>query len=265
MSILAAIGLGVLQGLTEFLPVSSSGHLALAEYFLNIESPGVTFEVFVHFGTALAVIVYFRRRLGAIVAAAVLWVLRRDHDRTDARLALLLLLGTIPAALVGVLLESRVESAFGNPILVSSMLIVTGFVLWSTRALPEGTRRESGIHDALLIGAAQAAAILPGISRSGSTIAAGLGLKLERAAAAEFAFLLSVPVILGATVVKLGDALTAGSAFGLAIAAGTVAAFGSALPAIAVLMKVVRAGTFHRFAIYCWAVGLLGLVLTGLL
>ena len=263
MSILAALGLGILQGLTEFLPVSSSGHLALAEYFLNVESPGVTFEVFVHFGTALAVIVYFRNRIGAIIAAVSMWALRRAHSPDDARLGLLLVLGTVPAAVVGVLFERRVEAAFGNPILVSSLLLVTGFVLWATRMLPVGTRREGRASDALLIGVAQAAAILPGISRSGATISAGMGLKLKREAAAEFAFLLSVPIILGATVVNLGDALGAGSAFGSSIAVGTAAAFGSALPAIAVLMRVVKTGTFHRFAYYCWGMGLLGLVFTG--
>lgn len=264
MSILAALGLGVLQGLTEFLPISSSGHLALAEHFLGVRSPGVTFEVFVHFGTALAVIVYFRRKVGAIVAAVVLWALRRAHVRDDARLGLLLILGTVPAAVVGVLFESRVEAAFGNPALVSVMLLITGVVLWSTRALPDSSGRAPRPWDALLVGAAQAAAILPGISRSGATISAGLGLKLGRAAAAEFAFLLSVPVILGATAANLGDALGAGSTFGPAMAVGTLAAFGSALPAVAVLMRLVTAGAFHRFAYYCWGAGTLGLILTGL-
>lgn len=265
MSILAALALGVLQGVTEFLPVSSSGHLALAEHFFAVESPGVTFEVFVHFGTALAVIVYFRRRVVAILCALASWALRREHARDDARLGLLLILGTVPAAVVGVLFESRVEAAFDNPVLVSAMLIVTGIVLWSTRALPSGAGRPVRPSDALLVGAAQAAAILPGISRSGATISAGLGLKLGRTAAAEFAFLLSVPVILGATAVNLGDALGAGSAFGPPIAVGTLAAFGSAVPAIAVLMRLVTAGTFHRFAYYCWGAGIAGLILTGFL
>lgn len=261
MTVFEAIALGVLQGLTEFLPVSSSGHLALAEHFLGVRSPGVTFEVFVHFGTALAVLVYFRKRVLDIVRAVVLWAARKEHDATDARLGLLLLVGTVPAALVGLVLAERVEAAFGSPVLVSVLLIVTGFVLWLTRRIPEGTRTTGDLRDALLIGAAQAAAIMPGISRSGSTISAGLGLGLKREAAAEFAFLLSLPVILGATVLSVADALSAGSQ-GAAVAVGTVAAFGSALPAIAILMRVVRAGTFHRFAYYCWAAGLVALVAT---
>ncbi|MFH1501899.1 MAG: undecaprenyl-diphosphate phosphatase [Candidatus Eisenbacteria bacterium] len=262
MTIFEALALGVLQGLTEFLPVSSSGHLALAEYLLGVRSPGVTFEVFVHFGTALAVLVYFRARIVDVVRAVALRAARREHDRSDATLGLLLLLGTVPAALVGLVLEGRVEAAFGSPVLVSVLLIVTGVILWLTRRIPEGTRTRGGVRDALLIGLAQAAAILPGISRSGSTISAGLRLGLTRGAAAEFAFLLSLPVILGATAMSVGDALGAGSREGAAVAVGTLAAFGSALPAIAVLMRVVKAGTFHRFAYYCWTAGLLALVLS---
>lgn len=262
MSFFEAMALGVLQGLTEFLPVSSSGHLALAEHFLGVQSPGVTFEVFVHFGTALAVIVYFRRRVAAIVVALVAWALRREHDVLDARLGGLLLAGTIPAALAGLLLEERAEVLFGNPVLVSVLLIVTGTVLWLTRLIPAGVRSSGGVRDALLIGTAQAAAILPGISRSGATISAGLGLGLKRDAAAEFAFLLSLPVILGATAMSIGDAFGTGSHLGGSVVLGTVAAFGSALPAIAILMRIVSAGTFHRFAYYCWAAGLVALVLT---
>ena len=265
MSTLAALGLGVLQGLTEFLPISSSGHLALAELFLGVRSPGVTFEVFVHFGTALAVIVYFRRRVGAILVALARWAARREHDAEQARLGLLLILATVPAAVVGVLFESAVEEAFENPVLVSSMLLVTGFILYSTRAAPRGAPRDKRALDAVLIGAAQAAAVLPGISRSGATISAGLGLRLGRRAAAEFAFLLSVPVILGATVMSAADVVAADSTVGLPVAVGTVAAFGSALPAIAILMRVVTAGTFHRFAYYCWGAGGLGFVLTAVL
>jgi undecaprenyl-diphosphatase len=262
MSVWAAIALGVLQGLTEFLPVSSSGHLALAQHFLGIDSPGVTFEVLVHFGTALAVIFFFRKRISSIVAAVVGFALRRGHDRDEARLGLHLIVATVPAGLIGVLLGDRVEAAFGNPGLVSVFLLVTGVLLWATRRLAPGERPRGGIRDAVLIGLAQAAAILPGMSRSGWTVSAGLGLGLERRAAAEFAFLLSVPVILGATVVSLGEAFGSGSPPGAAAIAGTIAAFAAAIPAIRILMRVVTAGRFYRFAYYCWIAGAVGLVLT---
>jgi len=257
-----AIGLGVLQGLTEFLPVSSSGHLALAEFFLGVESPGVVFEVFVHFGTALAVIVFFRRRVAAIVAAVFRWLARREHDAEDARLALHLAIGTIPAGVIGFALEEKVEALFERPAAVSLFLLATGVILWATRVRQEGPRETTSARDAILIGLAQAAAIVPGISRSGSTVAAGLFAGLSRRRAAEFAFLLSVPVILGATAASVGGLRGSGDAFGWAVMAGTLTAFASALPAIAILMKVVTAGRFHRFAFYCWAVGAVALVAT---
>lgn len=262
MSVLTAIALGVLQGLTEFLPVSSSGHLALIQHFLRIDSPGVTFEVLVHFGTALAVIVFFRRRIASIVASIVRLVTGRSYDRDEARLGLHLLVGTVPAGVVGVLLGGRVEAAFGSPGLVSALLLLTGALLWLTRWLAPGGRPRGGIRDAVLIGVAQAVAILPGMSRSGWTVSAGLGLGIKREAAAEFAFLLAVPVILGATVMSLGDALRSGSPPGSAAIAGTAAAFLSAIPAIRVLLRVVTAGRLYRFSYYCWIAGAVGLVLT---
>lgn len=269
MSVLEGILLGVLQGLTEFLPVSSSGHLALAEHLLGAKTPGVTFEVIVHLATVLAVILFFRRRILAILAALARWPFARRGaggrpagEAEDARLGLNLALGTVPAAVVGYLFESRIERAFDDPRLVSALLIVTGCILWTTRfARPEGRRVETW-KDALLIGVGQAVAVLPGISRSGTTIAAGIAAGLERKRAAEFAFLLSIPIILGASAVSLGDALRGTAPLGAAEAAGAFAAFACALPSIAVLMKLVAAGRLHRFSYYCWAVGALGVLLT---
>lgn len=259
MTVLEGIFLGLLQGLTEFLPVSSSGHLALAEHFFSIESPGVTFEVFVHFGTAMAVVLFFRRRIASILVALARCVTRLQHDAAEVRLALHLLLATVPAAAVGYFLAPRIEHAFTSPVLVSVLLMVTGFILWFSGKLFPGTKARGTWLDALVIGAAQALAILPGISRSGSTITAGLAVGLERSAAAEFAFLLSVPVIFGAAAASLGDALTAGASSGPALALGTLAAFLSALPAIALLLRAVAAGKLSSFAYYCWAVGAVSL------
>ncbi len=260
MSVLQGIALGLLQGLTEFLPVSSSGHLALAEHFFGVETPGVTFEVLVHFGTALAVLWFFRRRVASIVSAAVGFLTRRGYDACEARLAFHLIVATIPAAIIGLLFEEVVGRFFSNPVAVSFLLLLTGCMLWLTKWLQEGVRAEGSTRDAILIGIAQAAAILPGISRSGATISAGLALGIDRTKAAEFAFLLSIPVILGATVMSIGDAITMRGELGAAAAAGTGAAFLSALPAIAILMKVVTIGRLHRFAYYCWAAGALGII-----
>ncbi len=259
MTVLQGIVLGLIQGLTEFLPVSSSGHLALAEHFLSIKSPGVTFEVFVHFGTALAVVLYFRRRIASIIVALARWAVRLQHDTAEVRLAVHLLLATVPAAAVGYFLEDRIERAFASPVLVSVLLLVTGCILWFSGKLFPGTKVRETWLDALAIGAAQALAVLPGISRSGTTITAGLAVGLERRAAAEFAFLMSVPVIFGAAAASLGDALEAGSGAGAPILLGTVAAFLSALPAIALLMRAVVAGRLANFAYYCWAAGAVSL------
>lgn len=275
MSVLEGILLGVLQGLTEFLPVSSSGHLALAEHLLGARTPGVTFEVIVHLATALAVVLFFRRRVLAILIALARWPFARGAgaggrpaggrpagEAEDARLGLNLALGTAPAAVVGYLLESRVERAFNDPRLVSALLVVTGCILWTTKFARREGRRVETWKDALLVGAGQAVAVLPGISRSGTTIAAGLAAGLERKRAAEFAFLLSIPIILGAAAVSLGDALRGTVALGAAEAAGAIAAFACALPSIAVLMRLVTAGRLYRFSYYCWAVGALGILLT---
>ena len=270
MTVPEGIALGVVQGLTEFLPVSSSGHLALAEAVLGVHTQGVRFEVLVHVATALAVILYFRRRIAAIVAALAAWPLRRSPSgrgawgterAADARLGLNLALGTVPAAVVGYLFEARVEDAFDDPRLVSVLLVVTGLILWTTRLIRRPGRPVETWRDAPLVGVGQAVAVLPGISRSGTTIAAGLWAGLERRRAAEFAFLLSVPIILGAGAVSLSEAAREG-ALAAADAAGAAAAFLCALPAIAVLMRVVIAGRIHLFSYYCWALGVAGIVLT---
>jgi len=265
MTVMQGIMLGILQGLTEFLPVSSSGHLALAEHFFRIESPGVAFEVYVHFGTAMAVVLFFRGRIASILVSLARWVLRLQHDVDEVRMALHLAIGTVPAAAIGYFLAPKVEAAFESPVLVSVLLIVTGFILWFSGKLFPGTKPRTNWLDAVAIGAAQALAILPGISRSGATVTAGLAVGLERKAAAEFAFLLSVPVILGAAAVSVGDALDAGAVSGPALALGTLTAFLSAIPAIYVLLRAVTAGKLANFAYYCWAVGALSLtfLLTG--
>jgi len=271
MTVPEGIALGVVQGLTEFLPVSSSGHLALSEAVLGVHTQGVRFEVLVHAATALAVVLYFRRRIAAVVTALAAWPLRRspspgrgvwrDERAADARLGLNLVLGTVPAAVVGYLFEARVEEAFDDPRLVSALLVVTGLILWTTRLVRCPGRPVETWRDALIVGVGQAVAVLPGISRSGTTVATGLWAGLDRRRAAEFAFLLSVPIILGAGAVSLSEAAREG-ALGAADAAGAAAAFLCALPAIAVLMRVVIAGRLHLFSYYCWAVGIAGIVLT---
>ena len=168
MDSLSALMLGLLQGLTEFLPISSSGHLVLAEWLLGIESQDLAFVVFVHFGTMLATVTAFRREVARMLLAGGRFAARKTTwADPNLRLLVFIVVGTIPAAVVGLLFEERIESIFSNPLLVSGMLLLTGLILWFTRYLKAGTKAISW-RETIAIGCAQALAIMPGISRSGA-------------------------------------------------------------------------------------------------
>jgi len=245
---LTAAILGVLQGLTEFLPVSSSGHLVLAEAFLGVEAPGATFEIFAHAGTLVAILVYFRRDIGAMAVSCA--TLRRD-EHTKA--ALLILLGSVPAAAVGLGLRDHIEPLFDLPVLAACMLLVTAGILFATRLIPRG-RREVGPGTAIAMGVAQAIAILPGISRSGSTIAAGMAAGADKEKVARFSFLLVIPALAGATALELAKGPEMEALAPSLIGAAT--AFVSGILALHLLLRVVARGRLDRFGWYCLAVGL---------
>ncbi len=243
--------LGLVQGLTEFLPVSSSGHLVLGTHLLGATAEeNLLFDVLVHFGTLLAVLVVFREKIAAIIAA----LLGRGPAR-DRKLAGLIILGSVPAAFVGLLLDDLVEQLFGSVLAVAIALLVTGVILRMARERP-GARHEVGLPAAIAIGIGQAFAITPGISRSGTTIALALRLGIAQAEAAEFSFLLAVPAIGGAFILKLSDALSAGSvdAWGPYIL-GTLLSALSGWAALRWLLSLLRGGRFHLFSWYCWALG----------
>lgn len=255
MNYLDAIILGVLQGLTEFLPVSSSGHLVLGETLLGVRQPGVTFEVLVHLGTLAAVLVFFRRQLAQLVRSLV-----NTEMKTERRMIACLVVATIPAGLAGVLLKDYLAAMFDSPQVASVMLFVTGVFLLSTRWLGE-RRRKMSLVIAIIIGCAQALAIMPGISRSGSTIAAGMWLGIEPSKAAEFSFLLSVPVIAGAAVLSLGDFGALSPELWGPYLAGSLVSFVVALVAVYLVLATVRRGKLSWFGYYCFAAGGLGLYL----
>ncbi|HUU30063.1 MAG TPA: undecaprenyl-diphosphate phosphatase [archaeon] len=276
MDLIDALLLGVLQGLTEFLPVSSSGHLVLGEALLGVRMQGIAFEVAVHLATAGAVVLAYRKRILAMLKALRLflepgaWRKSRSGDelqdsaRENFLLDIYLLISTVPAGIIGVLLKDKIESAFKDPRLVCLMLLITGLILASSRFSPKTSRLPLTWWRALLVGTVQAAALLPGISRSGTTITAGLFLGLGPGKSAEFSFLLALPAILGASIVEFSSRITTVSAAlpGLgALAVGTVTAFISGFTAIFFLLKTLQKGKFDRFAYYCWAVGLLGILL----
>lgn len=250
----AAAILGVVQGLTEFLPVSSSGHLVLFQRWLPVSGDHVAFDLALHIGTLLPVFVVYRADLMRIVTDAV----RGEgppSQRPGLRLLAFIVLGSVPTAIIGLLFEDWFEAAFSNPFSVGIAFAVTGTVLFLTRYAPAGgtdlTTMKPG--QALLVGLAQGIAITPGISRAGSTIAAGMFLGLRRDLAARYSFLLSIPAILGAFLLKLGD-LHASDAQLAPLLVGFVAAAASGYVALRVLLKVVDSGDFGRFAWYLWAV-----------
>jgi len=251
VSVLSAIILGIVQGLTEFLPVSSSGHLVLGQALLGISLPGITFEITVHLATLCAVLWVYRGRVASLAAGAV------RCDRASWTYIGLLALASVPAGLVGWLARDWFESAFGRPVVAAALLLVTGFLVYSVRfTAPRANDPAPSAAQATWIGVAQAAAILPGISRSGATVAVGAWRGVQAVAVAEFSFLMSVPAILGAGLLLLGDGgEVAGGPESVALAAGFGAALVAGVAAIRLFVRMLEAGAFHRFAWYCWGAG----------
>ena len=255
IAILAAV-----QGLTEFLPISSSGHLVLAQALLGVDEAGVALEIVLHLGTLLAVVLFYRRDLGELLVGSAQFVggARSAEPTAAIRTVGLLILGTLPAAVGGILLGSRIENAFGDPRWVTGALIVTGCVLLATLRVPRKAK-PIGWPASLLIGFFQLLALFPGISRSGSTIAGGLFLGIKAEEAARFSFLLSIPVILGAAVLKapeLASGIEGGKAGAYLL--GLVVSFAFGYLSIGVLLRLIRKGRFGVFGIYCLVVGVTG-------
>ena len=268
MEIIQAIILGLVQGATEFIPVSSSGHLVLVPWLLGWDSPGLVFDTVVHWGTLVAVLAYFWRDWLALILAWGRGLLRWDWRDPLARLAWLLILGSVPAAVIGFLLEDFFESLFGEPVWVSFFLLITAGLLALSERLGERSRDTSDLrwHDALVIGLGQAAAIAPGISRSGATMAAGLFRGLRRPDAARFSFLLATPIIFGAGLFKLLDlfAMPDPLAQVPALLAGFLTAAIVGYLCIWGLLRYLQRGTLYPFAIYCALLGSFCLVVAWL-
>jgi len=254
MNLWQGVVLGLVQGLTEFLPVSSSGHLVLVEALTGVHFTDVTVEVSLHVATLASVLVLYGRRLWEIVRGVL------KGDGPSIRYALLLVIATIPAGLIGVLFRHQIEDAFHSLAWLGIQFLITGAILWATRG-PIGDRTEPSTGAATVIGFAQAFAILPAISRSGATVAAALRAGLTPAAAAEFSFLMSIPVIAGAGLLEARHAaLNMVHVGAVPWAVSFVAAFAAGIWSIRWLVKLLQRGRFYAFAPYCWAVGLFTLV-----
>jgi undecaprenyl-diphosphatase len=261
VSLSEAIVLGIVQGLTEFLPVSSSGHLVVVPALLGWEQPGLAFAVAVHVGSAVAVVAYYRRDWYGILTDTFRWVLsRRVRPAPGKAMVLpLLLVATVPAAVVGLTLAEPVEKMFNNVALVGGAFIVTGLILLIAHfvARGEGAGDKVSVTQALLIGCAQAVAVIPGISRSGATISAGLLAGLSKDWAPRFAFLLSTPVILGAGLKEGMDVWAAKVPVGecAVLGCGAVLSAITGIIAIHTVVRILHGRRLWWFAVYCLMAG----------
>lgn len=242
--------MGTLQGLAEFLPISSSAHLSLAPWAFGWNSPGLAFDVSLHLGTLVALFAYFRAEWVALARGALNVIATRRVETIEERRAVFIVIATIPAAVFGLLLEDYAETIFRAPALTATMLIVMGAILWwadhtapRTRPLAEMTWKQ-----ALIIGFAQVCALVPGVSRSGATMTAGRLLQFDRQSAAIFSFLMSMPVIAAAAVLKVPKLLSEG--IDATIVVGITSATISSWLAIAVLLRFIQRRGFAVFAIY---------------
>jgi undecaprenyl-diphosphatase len=257
MTPLQAIALGILQGLSEFLPISSSAHLTLAPWLFGWEDPGLAFDVALHFGTLLAVLWYFRMEWVALVRAAFGIITTGRIETPEKRKVIYLIIATIPGAIGGYLMQSRAETAFRSPQIIAIALIVMGILLWLVDKLVDQRRvlGEMRWIDSLLIGLSQVIALIPGVSRSGATMTTGRGLRFDRESAAEFSFLMSMPIIAAAVVMEGPKALQQ-SGITNELMGGVVAAAISGWLAISILMRYVSRHSYGIFALYRVVLGL---------
>lgn len=260
MDVLDALILGIIQGLTEFLPVSSSGHLELGKAILgdnSIPEESLMFTVVMHFATALSTIVIFRKDIWEILRGLLLF-----KWNEETQFSLKIIISMIPAAIVGVLFEEQLEQLFGGSVLlVGFMLIITALLLWLADKA-KNTGKPVSYSNAFVIGVAQAIALLPGISRSGSTISTSVLLGNDKTKAARFSFLMVVPLILGKIAKDLldGELTHTGNSTGLIV--GFIAAFVSGLFACTWMISLVRKSKLSYFAIYCLIVGVIAIVVS---
>ena len=271
MEPIQAIILGIVQGLTEFLPVSSSGHLVLFQNLFGFKEPELLFDISLHVGTLIAVCIVFFKEIRAILVALVrLPGLIRIagglrpvfNDNEDVRIALLIVVGSIPTAILGFLFHKISNQIFGAVWIVGVMLIVTGTLLWLTRQLRSEGRPllQVSMKDALIVGVVQGLAVLPGISRSGSTISIALLLGVDREVSGRYSFLLSIPAILGALLLGFDSSIAETSISGGMVLLGTFSAGIVGYAALKVLLHIIKQGQLYWFAPYCWLLGVGALI-----
>jgi undecaprenyl-diphosphatase len=240
--------LAVIQGLTEWLPVSSSGHLVITQTVLGLNLP-LIFDVMLHVGTLFVVLIVFRKDIVNIIKA----VVKRDFETDEGKLALFIVVGSVPIAIIGFLFHDVIESLFSNLLAVGVALIITGSVLFFSEK--RIGNKKMGIIDSLLVGLAQGAAIIPGISRSGLTVATGLLRKIDKATAFRYSFLLSVPAVIGATAMQSRDIILGNMDMAPLFLGATISMIVGYI-SLKLLQKIIMNEKFHLFAYYCWTIGI---------
>jgi undecaprenyl-diphosphatase len=258
LDILQAVILGLVQGLGEFLPISSSAHLVLVPWLFNWEDPGLTFDIALHIGTLIAVVIYFWKDWLRLISKGL-----TDARSREGRLFWYLVLATIPGAAIGLLLEKKAETIFRNPVLVAIMLITLGIVLyWVDRKSAKKIEAENiSLKTSFLIGLSQALAIIPGVSRSGITMTTGLFLGLTREGAARFSFLLSAPIIFGAAVIKMPHIIANPSIINTPFIVGMIVSCIVGLASIGFLLRYLQTKTFLPFVLYRFILGAVVIVI----
>ena len=277
MSVIMSLFLGLVQGITEFLPISSSGHLSIFQNLFSLnysEDDHLLFDVFLHLGTLISIIVVYRKELKTMIADGLDFLrMRSDSDSDEpvvmkppARALLFVIIGTIPL-LIALIFMSSIKRLLLNTTFIGFALLVTGgLLIVSDKMIKRGNKTEKTmtIKDAIIIGLAQAVATIPGLSRSGTTISVGLARGLSGSFAVRFSLLLSIPAVLGATVVALYSAIRGGINFSLfpVYIAGFIVATVVGFFAIQLIRRLINKGGFGKFAFYCWGVGLLAIILS---
>lgn len=296
MEIYQAIILGIIQGLTEFLPVSSSGHLVLGQHLFGLKDVPLYFDVSLHIGTLGAIFIVFFKEIKAIVVAFFYLcfnIIQKKNNLMgdkDTILLILIIAGSIPTAFLGLMFNKMAEQLFSSVTMVGFMLLITGTLLWLTRYISNNVsgnisdniinerlsereipseknvlnkkepQNKFTLQKALMIGVVQGFAVIPGISRSGSTIVAGMFLGLPREEAARFSFLLSIPAIIGAAMLSFSKIETINSIFQPSVLLGTLASFIVGYFALIILLRIVKHGNLYIFAPYCWCIGLFAII-----
>lgn len=263
MELIKAVILGVIQGATEFLPVSSSGHLVLGSHLLDFASQGIVFDVMLHLGTLVSVLIVFRNDLLQMIAAPFKWVsgCKEETVRDFLMWDVYVVVATIPAVIIGFSFKDRIELLFTSEIIVCLMLIVTGVMMIISQYLVDRGNQVNG-SSSFLMGCGQAFAIVPGISRSGTTIFIGMLLGINRETVARFSFIMSIPAILGAAVLNLGEVITHPPAKDemIMLFAGTLASAITGYLAIKLLMDIIKRNRLQWFGYYCLVVATVGLI-----